>query len=474
MIKKLSLRDIHSVHFTGIKGVGMTALACCFQDLGIRITGSDIQEVFVTDEILRKRRIIFKIGFSAKNLENPDLLITTGAHGGLLNPEVKAAKKRGIPVMTHGEALGFLMKPKRGISVCGVGGKSTTSAMAATALSEAGLAPSYAVGVAEIFPLGFPGRFEKKSEFFIAEADEYATCKGLDSRPRFFWQNPEFIICTNIEYDHPDIYPNIAATKKTFLNFFQKIPSSGFLIINGDNPNNQDVLNSYKGNVFTYGEDEKNQWQIKNIIRRKEKNNFSLYYQNKKEATFSLSVPGQYNILNAAAVIILGKSLGLSYKILGTGIKKFKGTKRRFEKIGENQKITLYDDYAHHPSEIKATLRAARERFGQKQRVITIFQPHTFSRTKYLLKDFGIAFKSADIVVIAPIYASAREEQDSSITPAILAQEIGQHQKEVYFVNNLKDLVPLVKKIAQKGDVIFTIGAGDIWKIGKKLLKKVR
>ncbi len=195
---KLNLRDIHSVHFTGIKGVGMTALACCFQDLGAKITGSDVAEVFVTDEILKKRQISWRIGFAPQNLANPDLLITTGAHGGLLNPEVKIAKERGIPVMTHGEALGFLMKGKRGISFCGVGGKSTTSAMAATVLDHAGLAPSYAVGVAEIFPLGFPGRFEKKGEFFVAEADEYATCKGVDLRPRFSWQNPEFIICTNI------------------------------------------------------------------------------------------------------------------------------------------------------------------------------------------------------------------------------------------------------------------------------------
>ena len=468
---KLNLRDIHCVHFTGIKGVGMTALACCFQDLGAKITGSDVAEVFVTDEILKKRQISWKIGFAPQNLANPDLLITTGAHGGLLNPEVKTAKERGIPVMTHGEALGFLMKGKRGISFCGVGGKSTTSAMAATVLDHAGLALSYAVGVAEIFPLGFPGRFEKKGEFFVAEADEYATCKGVDLRPRFFWQNPEFIICTNIEYDHPDIYPNLAATKKTFLRFFQKIPPGGLLIINGDNPNNRDVLKSYRGNVFTYGRGEKNQWQVKNIICQERKSFFSLYYRKKKEASFSLSIPGEYNILNATATIILGKTLGLSYKIVGEGIKKFKGTKRRFEKIGENQKITVYDDYAHHPSEIKATLRAARNWFGPTKRLIAIFQPHTFSRTKYLLKEFGTAFQDANIVVIAPIYASAREEKDPLITPAILAQEISKHQKGVYFVNNFKELISLIKKIAQKGDIAFTIGAGDIWKIGKELLK---
>ncbi len=471
MPKPLIPENIRTVHFTGIKGVGMTALACCFQDLGAKITGSDVEEVFVTDEILKKRQISWKTGFTPQNLANPNLLITTGAHGGLLNPEVKAAKERGIPVMTHGEALGFLMKEKRGISFCGVGGKSTTSAMAATVLDHAGLAPSYAVGVAEIFPLGFPGRFEKKGEFFVAEADEYATCKGVDLRPRFFWQNPEFIICTNIEYDHPDIYPNLAATKKTFLRFFQKIPPGGFLIINGDNPNNQDVLKFYHGNIFTYGRGERNQWQAKDIICQKEKSIFSLYYRKKKEASFSLSVPGQYNILNAVATIILGKTLGLSYKIVGEGIKNFKGTKRRFEKIGENQRIAVYDDYAHHPSEIKATLGAARNWFGPTKRLIAVFQPHTFSRTKYLLKDFGAAFKDADIVVIAPIYASAREEKDPSITPAVLAQEISKHQEKVYFVNNLKDLAPLIKKIIQKDDIIFTIGAGDIWKVGKKLLK---
>ena len=471
MDKINSIEDINSIHFTGIKGVGMTALACCAQDLGIKINGSDVDEVFVTDTILRKRKIKWLTDFKAKNINYPDLLITTGAHGGLANPEVTEAKKKNIPVMTHGGALGLFMKEKIGISVCGVGGKTTTSAILATILRLSEIQPSYAIGVGEIFPLGAPGHYDKKGNFFVAEADEYVTSIGIDNRPRFSWQNPKFIICTNIEHDHPDVYKDINDTQKTFLKFFQKIPKDGYLIINGDNPHNLEVLKSYSGPSYTYGIGKNNNWQVKNIKRKKEESTFSVCFKSKRIGNFKINVPGQFNILNATAAIVLSKILNIPVHKIKKGLGQFRGTKRRFEFIGKKNNIKIYDDYAHHPTEIKSTLKAARNWFGKNKRIIVIFQSHTYSRTKKLLHQFAQSFSDANKVIITKIYASAREKEDPKISGQILANAIGKYHQRVNFVNNPQNLPKLIKKIGQKGDIIITMDAGDIWKIDQKILE---
>ncbi|PIS15186.1 UDP-N-acetylmuramate--L-alanine ligase [Candidatus Shapirobacteria bacterium CG09_land_8_20_14_0_10_38_17] len=469
IVKKLN--QVHSIHFTGIKGVGMTALACCAQDLGIKISGSDIDEVFVTDATLKKRKIKWLTGFRPKNIDHPDLLIATGAHGGLTNPEVTEAKKKKIPVMTHGEALGLFMKNKIGISVCGVGGKTTTAAILATIVHYNKVPFSYAVGVGEIFPLGAPGHCDKKGNLFIAEADEYANSVGVDNRPRFFWQNPKFIICTNIEHDHPDIYKDINATQKVFLEFFQKIPKDGYLIINGDNSHNLEVLKSFSGPYYTYGIGEKNDWKVKNIKKEKEKNTFSVYFKNKRIGNFKINVPGQFNILNATATIILSQILKIPIYKIKKGLEQFKGTKRRFEFIGEKNQIKVYDDYAHHPMEIKNTLRSARHWFGKNSRIIVIFQSHTYSRTKKLLPQFAQSFSDANKVIITKIYASSREKKDLKISGQILANAIKKYHQRVNFVHNPYMVPKLIKKIIQKKDIIITMGAGDIWKIDKKIIE---
>jgi len=250
---KFNFNKIKFVHLIGIKGVGMTALAACLKDKGLKISGSDIEETFITDRTLEKMGLSWWENFSSRHITNQDLVIATGsAHQGQENIEAKTASQKGLPYLTHGEALGALMEGKTGISVCGVGGKTTTSAMLATIMTKARLNPSFAIGAAEIFPLGLPGKFSQNGKFFIAEADEYATAKGVDNRPRFFWQNPKIIICTNIEYDHPDIYKNLQETKGVFEEFFQKVADKGTLIINGDNKNNQSVIKNLNQKIITF------------------------------------------------------------------------------------------------------------------------------------------------------------------------------------------------------------------------------
>jgi len=461
---KINFNKVSSVHLIGIKGVGMTALAACLKDKNIDISGSDVSEKFITDQTLKKMGLSWWESFSADHIKNQDLVIATGsAHQGPNNPEAKAAVQKGIPYLTHGEALGLLMAKKSGISVCGVGGKTTTSAILATVMALAGEKPSFAIGASEIFPLGWPGH-DDKGQYFIAEADEYATAKGFDHRPRFYWQNPKVIICTNIEHDHPDIYPDLEATKAVFSQFFAKIGTDGFLVINGDNKNNQAVITKLNKKVITYGKSKNNNCQIKNISLSPGKTTFSLQYNKQDWGLFTLSVPGAHNAFNAAAAIVTLQNLGISLAKIRQFLPKFTGTKRRFEFKGKTSQLEVWDDYAHHPKQIEATLSAAACWFDKKLLTV-IFQPHTFSRTEKMLGDFAKSLSLANRVFILPVYDAGRETGNPEKLARKLVKETQKHLPQgAFFYQPLKD------KPRFKG-VVLTMGAGDVWKIGDNLLK---
>lgn len=448
----------------------MTALALCAQDLGMKISGSDVEEIFVTDKVLKQRKIRWKVGFTKKNLQpKPDLVITTGAHGGLSNPEVLAAGEMKIPILTHAQALGRFMEGKEGISVCGVGGKTTTSAMIATILEKAGRSPSYAIGVAEIKPLGSGGKYAKDGEF-IAEADEYANSPGIDNRPRFSFQQPKVIVVTNIEYDHPDIYQNLEQTKEAFKKFFQVLPTDGLLVACVDNPNTWDTVCDFPGNLETYGFSPRADWQIVRSFFGQEQIIFSLSHKNVIVDEIKIKVPGRYNLLNATAAFAVGIFLGLDVKTIKSGLAKFAGTKRRFEFVGEVKGIKLYDDYAHHPNEIREVLLAAKKWFPQN-RLVAIFQPHTYTRTKALFDEFAKAFSQAQTVVITDIYSSARETETLGISGKLLAEETRKYHSSVVYQPGEKEIGEFLKKEAKVGDIIFTLGAGSIFQWHKSILK---
>ncbi len=468
MVQKINFNKIGFVHMIGIKGIGMTALAACLKDRGVKISGSDVPKTFVTDKTLKKMGLSWWESFSASHITNQDLVIATGsAHQGPDNIEAIAAKKRGIPYLTHGEALGALMEKKRSISVCGVGGKTTTSAMLSFLMSQVGLNPSFVVGAGEIFPLGLPGGFNQRGSFFVAEADEYVTAKNFDHRPRFHWQNPEIVICTNIEHDHPDVYSNLSATKKTFQDFFKKIPEKGFLIINGDNKNNLATILGLKKTIITYGEKKENDYQIIKINQSPKKNSFYLQYNKEELGPFILKIPGVHNIFNATAAIITLKQLGVSLKEIKPHLSSFAGTKRRFEFLGKIGNRQIWDDYAHHPKQITATLSAARAWFGKKK-ILVLFQPHTFSRTQKLLAEFAQSLSCADQIFILPVYAAGRETGNPDKISLELTEKIKQKQKKATFVPNKSFLEKEIKKTNQ--EIIITMGAGDIWQIGQELL----
>lgn len=425
------MEKVKRIYFVGIKGVAMAALAIWAKEAGKIVAGSDVTEEFPTDEELRKAEIEVHEGFDIIHLVtfSPDLVIYTGAHGGRDNPQVQEAIKRRIPVAPHGKALGMVMEGKRQIAIAGSHGKTTTSAMIATILTEAGLDPSYAIGCGSIRGLGAAGH-RGKGDWFVAEADEYVTDPGHDATPRFMWQKPEVLVVTNIDYDHPDVYPNLFSVQQAFVNLQQQ---SKFTFICADDEASS-VLRS-TDNVATFAISEK-----LNVLK--------------------LQIPGRHNMLNAAAAIAACEKIGIAWEIVKRGIERFGGTKRRFEKLGELRGALVYDDYAHHPKEIEATIAAFRIQFPKK-RLLVVFQPHTYSRTKALLTDFARALGMADIALVTDIYASARETVNQEGLARRLAPIYTPTRKDVskWFDNNIK-----------KGDVVVFMGAGDIYKWAREMI----
>lgn len=475
-----NIKSAKHVHFTGIKGVGLTSIALCVRDLGAKITGSDVEEEFVTDEVLKRNGLSWSVGFDAKNLEpKPDILVYTGAHGGLTNPEVVAAKEMGIPVLSHFEALAQLAEGKKLIAVCGVGGKTTTSAMIATILEYAGTNPSWAIGVSDIPSLSGSGHFDIEGEYFVTEADEFVISPGADNRPKFHLLNPHIVVVTNIEHDHPDVYPTFSDTEKAYKEFFEKLPDNGFLLINADNKNSMNLLQKEQKNYgfefSTYGK-ELGLWQFRDETFKDGRTEFKLKTDMLDDDNWIdaiLHVPGIFNLYNATAAYAVSQTLLIDPESTVEALDEFKGCKRRFEKVAEVNGILFYDDYAHHPEEIKATLKATREWFPDK-RIVVVFQPHTYSRTKALFTDFAKSFNAADIVGISDIFASAREEKNPSVSSEKLVEEIKKyhpHPEHVGYLGNLENAAKISKSVLKEGDVFMTLGAGDIYKIHKLILK---
>ncbi|OGD63289.1 UDP-N-acetylmuramate--L-alanine ligase [Candidatus Beckwithbacteria bacterium RBG_13_42_9] len=470
----MDLNKIKHIHFTGIRGVGMTALACLAVDFRMEVNGSDLEEKFVTEDALNKKGIPVYNGFSKGNIARsmPDLLVYGAAHGGEDNVEVQAARALKIPTLSQGEVLGLFYNTKKGISVAGVGGKTTTTGMLATILGDAGKHPSYMVGAGKISSLVFPGKYDRKGEWFISEADEYV-CSPQNKRPKFYYQQPKIVILPSLAYDHPDIYQNAKETLRIFKAFVEKIPPDGVLVANVESPMVRQLLDQIKikGRIITYGEN-RGDGRVKKYQANKEKIKFQIVCRNHIRP-FILSIPGKINVLNATAAILTAEFLGLTDVEIQSGLLEFTGVSRRFEKIYEEDGSVLYDDYAHHPEEIKATLKIAKEWLLAK-RLIVIFQPHTYSRTKALLNDFAQSFQDADKVIITEIFASAREKETLGINGQLLADKVKENHSQVEFCATLGDTITHLRKENLDKTAILTLGAGDIFLWHEKLIDLIK
>jgi UDP-N-acetylmuramate--alanine ligase len=464
---------IHRIHFVGIKGIAMAALAVWAKEAGYEVTGSDIEEEFPSDEVLHESNISVLVGFQKDHITQtrPELVIYTGAHGGVDNVEVQAAIALSIPVFPHGKALGHIMNTYRQISVAGCHGKTTTTAMIATILSHAHMDPSYAIGCGQVSGLGLPGH-RGKGEYFVAEADEYITDPTSDHTPRFLWQHPEVLVITNIDYDHPDAYKDISQVQDAFATLTSQQKGMRLTIMNADDEPSQAVRSRISGNkIISFGVSPASDYRIGHIEFGEEKTIFTLEKEGRQLFEFTLQVPGKHNVMNAAASAVACFLLGLSWKQISEGLRAFKGTKRRFEKVGLVAGATIYDDYAHHPKEIMATLAAGRAWYPDN-RLIVVFQPHTYSRTWALMSDFAQAFTDASIVLLADIYASARESDTLGISGMTLVEEASKLHANVHYTPQYADVAAFLHKTIHTGDVVLFIGAGNIYSWSRQFVKE--
>ncbi len=469
------MNKIKNVHFLGIKGVGMAPLSIIAKEAGFKVTGCDIEEEFITDIALQKAGIEVLKNFSGAHLKNIDLLITTGAHGGFDNPEVIWAKQHGLPVWTQGQAVGEFMKGdifKRvqdGISVTGSHGKTTTAAMIATILKANNQDPSFLIGTGEIPSLGAPGHYGK-GRYFVAEADEYATEPKYDKTPKVLWQKPRIAVITNIEFDHPDLYQSEEKIKEVFLKFANSLPEDGIAVVNGDDKENQKLLSEYGGKRVTYGLSESNDFFIQKYTISGDKMFFWVKNKETLIGEFSVGVVGEFNAVNALGALVAVLEAGTSTEQARRGLASFTGSKRRFEYVGKlTSGALLYDDYAHHPTEIRQTLSAFRKTFP-KNKIVCVFQPHTYSRTKSLFEQFTSSFKDADIAILTNIYPSLREEKDDTVSSGLLAQSVAKFNKNVLYLPELSDVVEYIDKNSfGKDTILISMGAGNVYKISEKL-----
>jgi UDP-N-acetylmuramate--alanine ligase len=475
--------NIHSIKYAylvGIKGVAMAGMACMLKDMDVVLRGSDVSEEFITDELLKRKEIVYDIGFSTDNINSflinkpieHTLVITTGAHGGLENPQCVFAKENGYEVVTHAQALEMLCENKKVISVAGTHGKTTTSSMIAFVSEKAGVQYSYTVGTGSISGLSYPAVWNKKSLYVVLEADEYfADCKHLKI-PRFLFQKPHIAVITSIEYDHPDVYKNVQEVEKAFVKFIKNVDREGTIVMYGDN----DIFNTYRfrrsavrgvKRRIKYGFNKSNEAVITDYSISGHKQKFSIRIKGKFLGTFTLSIYGKHNVLNATAAILALLGSGLDVATIRKYLSQFKGSGRRFEFVKKQNGILLYDDYAHHPTEIENTLTGIKSWFPTSK-IGVVFQPHMYSRTKALLEEFSFCFSKADYVGITPLFASARESKPIEQIEKRLASAIYKNGKESYFNDNSEKVYTFIKSKLTAGDICLTMGAGDVYKLHSK------
>ena len=467
----MHFKTIHTVHCIGIKGSGMTALAELFVKQGIKVTGSDTSEVFFTDEILHKAGIVVYERFSMENIPaDVDLIVYSTAYSKKTNAELAAAYASGKIVLSYPEVLGALMKEKLGLAVCGTHGKTTTSALLAEVLRFLGEDPLAIVGSQILQWKG--SSLSGNGKYFVLEADEY------QNKLQYYF--PFGAIVTSVDFDHPDFFPDFTAYKKVFSDLVAKIPHHGVLVSWGDSASVNDIARDAHCARLSYGFLEENDFQIRAYTpteafnpqspTRSIKQRFEVAHQGVSLGEFSLQLAGKHNALNATAVIALCSYLKLDMDKVREGLREFIGTSRRFEYIGEYKGATLYDDYAHHPEEIKATLKAFRDLYP-KQRIVAVFHPHTYTRTKALLEEFAQSFDDADVVYILDIYGSARETQGGVSSNEIVDLVNRYNRGKAVHLATIAEVIEELMAKTVEGDVIATLGAGNVWEVTHTLAR---
>lgn len=447
------------IYFIGIGGISMSGLAEILASRGHQVSGTDVKETAVTKH-LQSLGIHINFGHRAENITDDITLVvyTAAIHDD--NPELRAAHEKGIRIMDRAHLLGQIMDEYHdSVAVSGTHGKTTTTSMVSEILLAAEKDPTITVG--GILPTIGSNLRIGNSPYFVAEACEY-----FDSFLQF---NPFIAIILNVESDHLDYFKTLENIRRSFHAFAQRVPDKGLLVISEKIDNVEELTDGLTCHVETFGLSEKANWRAENIVHEADgRNSFDVYHNGAFFTTIHLHIPGEHNITNALAAIAASAFLGAAPEDCVKGLHHYTGTERRFQLKGKKDGITVIDDYAHHPTEIKAALAAAQN--VQHNTTWCVFQPHTFSRTRFLFDEFGEAFGDADEIIIADIFA-ARETDDGTVSAAQLADRIAQTGKSARYVGDFAAIEAYLREHCKSGDLLMTVGAGDVYKIGENFLK---
>lgn len=457
---EIKLSDYKNIHCIGIGGVGLSAIASILLARGDRVTGSDMNENEIINRLRDGGAEIF-LSHRRENVEHADLVIYSSAIADE-NPEIVRAKELGIPMYTRAEILGVLMKEfENSIAISGTHGKTTTTSMVSLILERAGLDPTILVG-GNLKEIGGNVKVGK-GEYFVTEACEY--------RDSFLELRPRIEVILNIDSDHMDYFKDIKHIVRSFKSFTKKLPENGMIIAYDANPFVNQVLEDIPS-AITYGYGKGSTYSIRNVkFSKLGMPSFQIFKDGQSLGTMEISMPGEHNILNATAAFACCHQLGVPPEDIIANIKGFKGTQRRFDVKGlTSNEVKIVDDYAHHPTEIKATLDAAVQLPHGK--IWTIFQPHTYTRTLALFDEFAYAFEKTDVLILTDIYA-AREKNIYKISSDKLAETIKKTHpgKDVRYIKDFDEIAEVIKTEAEPGDLVITMGAGDVFKIGNMILE---
>lgn len=452
-------KRVRRLHMVGIGGAGMSGIAEVLHENGFVVTGSDMGEGSVID-YLKHLGIRVDSKHEAKNVEDADLVVYSSAIP-YDNPELVEARARRIPVIRRAEMLGELMRMKYTLAIAGTHGKTTTTSIVGEIWEKAGLDPTIIVG--GVVKGKGSGAKVGKGDYLIAESDEFDRS--------FLSMMPSSAIVTNIDADHLDTYENIDEIKEAFVQFVNKIPFYGQAILCIDDPNVQQIYSKVRKPVITYGFSRQAKYHIDNLRFEKGYPHFEIFNDGVSLGEFQLQIPGRHNVLNATAAVALAMEEGIDIEVARRAVAAFEGVQRRFELIGEKNDILVFDDYAHHPTEATATLQGFRDAFPER-RVIVAFQPHLFSRTRDQHDAFGSAFANCDVLLCTDIYP-ARERPIEGVTGALVSDSaLAFGHRNARFVGDQQNLLPILKEELRPGDVVVLMGAGNIWKLGQKILEE--
>jgi UDP-N-acetylmuramate--alanine ligase len=452
-------RKIQKLHFVGIGGIGMSGIAELLLNLGYQVSGSDLRPSLATDRLSALGGKI-SLGHRAENIPEGTNVVVISSAVRSDNVEVMEAKRLQIPVIPRAEMLAELMRLKYGVAIAGSHGKTTTTSMIATVLVHGGFDPTAVIG-GRLNAFGSNAKLGK-GDFLVAEADE--------SDGSFLKLSPTIAVVTNIDREHLDHYASLEAIQAAFVSFVNKVPFYGAAVLCLDDPNVQDILPRVGRRIVTYGTSNQADLVAAHVEFLDFGTSSQVRYKGNPLGGLRLRVPGEHGILNALAAVATGLELEIPFEKIAAALASFQNADRRFQVKGEHKGVLVVDDYGHHPTEIIATLSAARH--ACDRRIVTVFQPHRYTRTQALAEEFARAFYHADVLIVLPIYA-ASEEPIPGVTAERLVEQIKKYgHRDVHYVPDFAGARQQLTDTLQKGDLLITLGAGDVWKIGEEFLKE--